>query len=88
VIGGRGDLGVDVQAMDPQGRTVGIQCKRYSASTRVSSREMQLFFGMLVHHQLERGIYVTTSTFTDAARALARGHEIELFDREWLSRHF
>ncbi|MHB8398034.1 MAG: restriction endonuclease [Candidatus Limnocylindrales bacterium] len=85
VVGGRGDLGVDIRAVDPQGRTVGIQCKRYSDS-RINSRDMQLFFGMLVHHRLEHGIFVTTSAFTDAARALARDHDIELFDREILAR--
>ncbi|HVA75119.1 MAG TPA: restriction endonuclease [Acidimicrobiales bacterium] len=85
VVGGRGDLGVDIRAVDPQGRTVGVQCKRYSDS-RVSSRDMQHFYAMLFHHRLEHGIFVTTSTFTDAARGLARDHDIELFDREILAR--
>ncbi len=86
VTGRRGDLGIDLLAVDPRGRTVGIQCKRYAAKSRVSSRDMQLFYGMLVHHRLEHGVYVTTSTFTHAARALASEHDIDLYDRERLAR--
>jgi hypothetical protein len=86
VVGGPGDLGIDIRAVGPGGRMVGIQCKRYATASRVGSRDMQQFYGMLVHHRLEHGIFVTTSTFTDAARRLAREHDIELFDREQLAR--
>ena len=85
-VGGPGDLGMDLRAIDPQGRTVGIQCKRYASTSRVASRDMQGFVGMLVHHRLDRGLFVTTSTFTAAARSLANDHGIELVDRDALAR--
>jgi restriction system protein len=81
VNGGAGDLGADLLGRDPDGRSIIVQCKRYAPSKKVGSREMQMFIGMQqIHHQAERGIYVTTSEFTPAARDLADNHGIWLIN--------
>lgn len=79
--GGAGDLAADLLGQDPDGRSTVVQCKRYAPSKKVGSKEMQLFIGMQqVHHRAERGIYVTTSDFTLAARDLGNRHGILLIN--------
>ncbi len=85
VVGGAGDLGADIKGFDPQGEPFIGQCKRYAADRTVSSGEMQLFVGMIVHHRATHGLYFTTGRFTAAARALADAHGIALYDRDRLS---
>lgn len=86
-IGGAGDLGVDLTARDSQGKLVVVQCKRYAPGTTVGSPAVQSFIGMAtVHHQAQRGLFVTTSTLTTPARALARQHDIEVIDGQELTR--
>ncbi len=54
---------------------------------RVGSREVQTFIGMMhVHHQAERGIFVTTSTLTAPAARLAAEHKLEVIDGPALAR--
>ncbi len=46
---------------------------------------MQTFIGMIyVQHRADRGIYVTTSSYTNAARTLGEENHIELIDGERL----
>lgn len=89
VVGKAGDYCVDVRGVDPTGHSVVIQCKRYAPENKVGSRELQTFVGMaFVHHRAERGIFVTTSTFTSGAWKIAdesRGR-VELIDGQRLSR--
>ena len=80
VVGGAGDLGVNVRAHDKHGRLVIAQCKRYSSGAKVGSPEIQHFFGMVVHAGAARGIFFTSSTFTRPAIALAAQRDIELVD--------
>jgi restriction system protein len=87
VNGGPGDLGVDISCRTPAGARVVVQCKRYAPGKSVGSPDMQRFLGMVVHHGADcGGIYVTTSSFTTAARDLARGYRITLIDGDELSR--
>jgi restriction system protein len=63
VVGGSGDLAIDVIARYNNRRVV-LQCKRYN-ERKVTSPEMQMFIGMIVtEHNADKGIYVTTSSFT------------------------
>jgi HJR/Mrr/RecB family endonuclease len=79
-VGGAGDLGVDITARDPQGHSIIIQCKRYAPGVQTGSPDIQRFLGTLVTvHHADRGIFVTTSSFTEPARQLAHGR-IELID--------
>ena len=80
-VGGSGDLCVDVQALNRRGEKTVVQCKRYAAMRKVSSKEMQQFIGMAsVEHKAKWGIYVTTSSYTKDARNLGEKHGIELID--------
>ena len=81
-VGKSRDLGADLTATTPDGLSAVIQCKRLAPGSKVSSPDMQTFIGMaMVHHRVERGIYVTTAEFTGPAIELAGHHKIELWDR-------
>jgi hypothetical protein len=85
VVGRSRDLCVDITAIGFRGEQVAIQCKRYSASSKIGSSAMQQFIGMIYqHHRAARGIYVTTSSYTKEARQLAEKNNIELIDGESL----
>ncbi len=86
VVGGVADLGVDVLCRDRKGRKVAIQVKRYSPENPIGSSAVQTFMGGMLAHQAERGIIVTTSSFTGPARSLARDHDIQLIDGAELTR--
>lgn len=87
--GGPGDLGVDITCFDPNGEQLAIQCKRYAPGNLVGSREIQLFIGMVhTEHDVDRGVYVTTSGFTGPARDLAERHGIRLMGGYELARTF
>lgn len=84
--GGAGDLAADLTCHDARGARVVVQCKRYRAGCPVTSPEMQQFIGMIyTHHHADYGIYVTTSTFTRPASALAQQHGIRLVDGDALA---
>jgi restriction system protein len=87
VIGGSGDLGVDILGRDSDGRSTAVQCKRLSPSQRIGSPMIQTFIGMQkIHHRADRGILVTTADFTQAAKKLAADHDIWLIDGSGLVR--
>jgi hypothetical protein len=86
VVGGAADLGVDVLCLDRERRKVAIQCKRFRLTNDVSSPEVHKFIGSMVVPRVERGIIVTTSTFSAPARDLARDQGIRLIDGAELSR--
>ncbi|MGI5466439.1 restriction endonuclease [Streptomyces sp. CA-132043] len=68
VVGGANDLGADIVAKAPDGRTVVIQCKRYAETHRVGSQDLQRFGGTCYTvHGADVAALVTTSTFTDPA---------------------
>jgi HJR/Mrr/RecB family endonuclease len=80
-VGRSGDLAADISCKDKKGRSVVVQCKRHAPGIRVGSRDVQAFIGMVkVHHQVDSGIFVTTSEFTAPASELARQHDIMLID--------
>lgn len=79
-VGGAGDLGVDIVCRDDAGNLVAVQCKRYAPDNPIRSPAMQTFYGMVVRRRAQRGLYVTTSRFTDAARKLAEDVDIEIVD--------
>src|SRR5215207_10164020 len=62
VIGGAGDLGVDITCCDQDGNSIVVQCKRYSPNKRIHSRDIQHFMAMALHHGADHKIFVTTSS--------------------------
>lgn len=83
-LGQAGDNGVDgVIDQDPLGvDQVYIQAKRYASHNAVGSSDIRDFFGALSIHKANKGIFVTTSYFTNSARetANALGSRIVLID--------
>ncbi len=87
VVGGSGDLAVDITARKGKDKVV-VQCKRY-ASKKVGSPELQMFIGMmLTEYKADKGIFVTTSSFTRDAVRLAERHRVELWDDNRLADMF
>lgn len=85
VSGRAGDLQADITAVDPDGLTTIVQCKRYAPGRTIGSPVIQSFIGMArVHHDCDRALFVTTASFTAPACTLADEHEIELIDGEEL----
>ena len=81
VTGRAGDLQADIVAVDPQGRSTIVQCKRYAPNRTIGSPVIQSFIGMArIHHDCERALIVTTGSFTAPAWDLADEHDIELID--------
>ena len=80
-VGRSGDLAVDIECRDAKGQPLMIQCKRYAPARKVGSRDVQTFVGMIfMHHRADRGVFVTTSSFTKPAVGLARDQGIERID--------
>jgi len=71
-VGGAGDLCADIAAYDRAGKLVVAQCKRHAPGRTVGSPDIQKFLGMVnVYHRAKKGIFITTSTFSEPARKLA-----------------
>ncbi|WP_331770082.1 restriction endonuclease (plasmid) [Embleya sp. NBC_00888] len=87
VSGGAGDLGADVVARLPDGRSLVVQCKRLGRTRAVGSPDMQRFVGTArpVHHA-DVAVLVTNSRFTAPARRLAGAQDIVTLDRRALGR--
>lgn len=85
VTGGVGDLSRDITCKNLVGHSVMVQCKRYSEQ-KTSSPEIQKFIGMkTVEHKTDKGIFITTSSFTEPAKKLAEKHGIVLWDGDKLA---
>ena len=87
-IGGSGDLGVDLSAIDQNGLRVIVQCKRYGRGQRIGSPAVQMLIGAVANQGADRGIFVTTSTYTaPAIQAASSGRvTIDLIDGDGLTR--
>lgn len=69
-----GDKGIDgIVWQDALGfDRVYLQAKRYAEGNNVGAPEVQAFSGALGQFRATKGIFITTSTFTTGARAVAR----------------
>ena len=82
-VGGRGDQGIDL--VGKRGTEfVAVQCKRYGTS-EVTPHQVREFLGAIVAARATRGVLVTTSMFTHAARIAANGQPIEFVDQKGLA---
>lgn len=74
-IGGTGDGGVDgVIDQDSLGLDqIYVQAKRYQPGSSIGRENIQAFVGALHGVGATRGVYITTSAFTESARQYARG---------------
>lgn len=76
--GKSGDEGIDLKLSNLYLRTVVVQCKLYAPDTHVGQPEIRDFLGSILHHRAVYGFFVTTSTFTPAARSFLNAH------RDWI----
>lgn len=78
------DGGIDgVIRQDPLGlQNVYVQAKRYADNNSVGSPDINGFYGALARRGADRGVFITTSTFSPAAREAASqfGGKIVLID--------
>ena len=51
-----------------------VQAKRYATSNPVGAPDINAFFGAVYDRGADRGVFITTSTFTTAAKATAEKH--------------
>ncbi|MFZ3595690.1 restriction endonuclease [Streptomyces sp. BH104] len=72
VRGGRGDRGVDITALTPDGRRVAVQCKRFAPYLSITSADMQKFLGgAKVLRISDVSLFVATCPFTTEAVDIA-----------------
>ena len=89
IVGRAGDGGIDgVIDQDALGLDrVYVQAKRYALDNAVSEPEIRAFSGSLGAAKVNKGIFVTTSYFTQPAQSFAERHpfRIVLIDGEQLA---
>jgi restriction system protein len=90
-IGGTGDGGVDgVIDQDALGLDmVYLQAKRYKSDNTIGEGQIREFSGALLGKGASKGVFVTTSSFSEAARKFAelmRQQRLVLIDGEELTR--
>jgi len=75
------DGGVDIwlHSRNAEGPVSVVQCKHWQGKA-VGVKEMREFFGVMSSHQLKRGTYATTSTYTSDARQFAKDNGINALD--------
>ena len=76
------DGGIDgIINQDPLGTsTVYVQAKRYQAGNTVGRPEVQAFYGALAAVNADRGVFLTTSKFSQGAQEFAKNQGIVLVD--------
>ncbi len=88
--GKSGDGGIDgIISQDPLGLDrIYLQAKKYAADNVVQRPAIQGFVGALMSAQGDRGVFITTSRFSEGAHEEARkvGKRIELIDGDRLTR--
>jgi len=91
-VGGSGDRGVDIvgdRSIDRFGSVLhyAVQCKCYTPDIKIGSREVRIFYSDLRDlHGADRGIFMTTSSFTEEAQEVAKRLKITLVDGNELQR--
>ncbi len=89
----RGDGGIDVVAVNKKeftGGRVAVQAKCYAPGHKVAVAEVREMIGSISQREFHKGIIITTSSYTSAARDEAARLGIELYEGErllWLLRH-
>lgn len=81
------DGGIDgIINQDPLGlRTVYVQVKRYAENNVIGRPVIDEFFGALRRKHTDRGVFITTSSFSQGAKEAAKQLNIALVDGEMLT---
>ncbi|MBP7845789.1 MAG: restriction endonuclease [Proteobacteria bacterium] len=72
--GGSGDFGIDgIVHLDKLGLDkIYLQAKRYKPENKISSSDIQKFFGALKGRHASKGIFITTSSYQSSALEYAK----------------
>lgn len=75
------DGGIDVKLyrVDPDKPLAVVQCKAW-ANVAVGVKEIRELLGVMAHEKIGRGVFITTSTYTDQARAFGAQNPLQLLD--------
>jgi len=73
-----GDHGVDIIVHTPKGEKWIVQCKRWRGS--VGEPVVRDFFGTMHHEKADKGVLVTTGTFSNQAQNWAKGKPLSLIN--------
>ncbi len=75
------DGGVDIEIKNIFGETTTIaQCKAYNKNNKISVSLIREFFGVMVHREINKGIFFTTSSFSQDAVEFSKDKNIVLID--------
>lgn len=74
-----GDFGADIIGYTRRGQRVCFQCKKWDSSVGVSA--VQEVLAAKVYYEADKAVVLTNSTFTPAARKLAKSGNVELVER-------
>lgn len=83
-VGGSGDNGADVIGRLPDGRTLIIQCKRYTPRSTIAPRELRDLLGSQAHFGADVAAFVTTTRFSRQSEAFAVQNGILAIHRDHL----
>lgn len=83
-VGGSHDNGADVRGRLPDGRSMVIQCKRYTPKNKIPSREVRDLLGAKMHFKADVAIFVATTYFSAPAERFASDNEIIAVHRDHL----
>ena len=81
-----GDGGKDLVGWNSMNERVFGEVKQYKDSNKVSRPLMQKLRGAMVDAGVERGVFITTSSFTQEALEYAKRNRIQCIDRNGLER--
>lgn len=83
-VGRSGDHGADLIARDGQGNQIIVQCKKYSTGNNVGERNIMDLSVSITHYETQRGIFVTTSVFTQSTKEFTKNKPILLVNGDLL----
>jgi restriction system protein len=73
------DFGRDI-ILRKEGKIKFVECKRYALNNLIGRPVLQQFYGTMVSENVDGGIFITTSDFTDTARTFAKEKNMELIN--------
>jgi len=81
-LGADGGIDIKLYQADSDQATAIVQCKAWN--TPVGVKQVREFLGVMVHEKIAKGFYVTSSGFTDEAKAFSKANQITLVTGEML----
>ena len=83
-VGGSHDNGADVRGRLSDGRSMVIQCKRYTPKSKIPNRDVRDLLGAKVHFKADIAIFVATTYFSEPAQKFATENDILTIHRDHL----